>query len=79
MLRQRQKEGQKILCTGPLGSHPVIEDIVIERAIGSSVNWLGVEIQINGFWSIKVGVAKIIWVTKKRNLEFIKMTLKKSS
>jgi sirohydrochlorin ferrochelatase len=34
IVRARQKEGQKILCTAPLVNHQVIEDIVIERAIG---------------------------------------------
>ncbi|SDM36844.1 sirohydrochlorin chelatase [Bacillus sp. OK048] len=34
IVRSRQKEGQKILCTSQLSIHPVIEDIVIERAIG---------------------------------------------
>ncbi|MFP7296621.1 sirohydrochlorin chelatase [Neobacillus niacini] len=33
-VRLRQKEGQKILCTQVLSSHTVIEDIVIERAVG---------------------------------------------
>ena len=33
IVRSRQKEGQKILCTAPLSNHPVIEDIVIERAM----------------------------------------------
>lgn len=33
-VRSRQKEGQRILCTLPLSNHTVIEDIVIERAIG---------------------------------------------
>jgi sirohydrochlorin ferrochelatase len=33
-VRSRQKEGQSILCTPALSNHRVIEDIVIERAIG---------------------------------------------
>ena len=33
IVRSRQKEGQRILCTVPLSNHQVIEDIVIERAI----------------------------------------------
>ncbi|WHY03050.1 sirohydrochlorin chelatase [Neobacillus sp. DY30] len=34
IVRTRQKEGQRILCTAALSSHTVIEDIVIERAVG---------------------------------------------
>jgi sirohydrochlorin ferrochelatase len=34
IVRTRQKEGQRILCTPALSSHSVIEDIVIERALG---------------------------------------------
>ncbi|MDM5327188.1 sirohydrochlorin chelatase [Neobacillus sp. CF12] len=34
IVRLRQKEGQSILCTPALSNHTVIEDIVIERAIG---------------------------------------------
>jgi sirohydrochlorin ferrochelatase len=34
-VRKRQKQGQKILHTGPLSGHRVIEDIVIERATES--------------------------------------------
>ncbi|WP_042463964.1 sirohydrochlorin chelatase [Neobacillus dielmonensis] len=37
-VRKRQKQGQKIIHTGPLSSHRIIEDIVIERAIGSVDN-----------------------------------------
>lgn len=33
-VRLRQKGGQSILCTAALSNHSVIEDIVIERAIG---------------------------------------------
>jgi sirohydrochlorin ferrochelatase len=34
IVRSRQKEGQRILCTSALSNHTVIQDIVIERAIG---------------------------------------------
>jgi sirohydrochlorin ferrochelatase len=34
IVRSRQKEGQRILCTQALSNHTVIEDIVIERAAG---------------------------------------------
>jgi sirohydrochlorin ferrochelatase len=34
IVRSRQKEGQEILCTPALSNHTVIEDIVIERAVG---------------------------------------------
>jgi sirohydrochlorin ferrochelatase len=34
IVRSRQKEGQRILCTAALSNHTVIQDIVIERAIG---------------------------------------------
>jgi sirohydrochlorin ferrochelatase len=34
IVRSRQKEGQRILCTPALSNHTVIEDIVIERAVG---------------------------------------------
>lgn len=34
IVRSRQKEGQRILCTQALSNHTVIEDIVIERAVG---------------------------------------------
>jgi sirohydrochlorin ferrochelatase len=34
IVRSRQKEGQRILCTPALSNHSVIEDIVIERAVG---------------------------------------------
>jgi sirohydrochlorin ferrochelatase len=33
-VRLRQKGGQRILCTQALSNHTVIEDIVIERAVG---------------------------------------------
>ncbi|MEH7177645.1 sirohydrochlorin chelatase [Neobacillus vireti] len=33
IVRSRQKDGQRILCTAPLSMHRVIEDIVIERAL----------------------------------------------
>ncbi|MEH7493735.1 sirohydrochlorin chelatase [Neobacillus niacini] len=34
IVRSRQKEGQSILCTQALSNHTVIEDIVIQRAVG---------------------------------------------
>jgi sirohydrochlorin ferrochelatase len=34
IVRSRQKEGQRILCTSALSNHTVIQDIVIERAAG---------------------------------------------
>lgn len=34
IVRLRQKEGQRILCTQALSNHTVIEAIVIERAVG---------------------------------------------
>lgn len=34
IVRSRQKDGQQILCTAALSNHKVIEDILIERAIG---------------------------------------------
>jgi sirohydrochlorin ferrochelatase len=34
IVRTRQKEGQRILCTPALSKHSVIEDIVIERGVG---------------------------------------------
>jgi sirohydrochlorin ferrochelatase len=34
IVRSRQKEGQRILCTAALSNHTVIQDIVIERAAG---------------------------------------------
>ncbi|MFJ7726644.1 sirohydrochlorin chelatase [Neobacillus sp. NPDC097160] len=37
-VRKRQKLGQRILYTGPLSSHPVIEDIVIEKATKMEVS-----------------------------------------